>query len=65
MEQDIKKIREAVCANCGGFGDATDVQIRAKWNSLPEEVQKQYLESIEKTSKKRKEKNDATGDKAK
>lgn len=42
----IKKIREAVCANRGGLKEATDSQIMVIWNSLPPDVQKQYLDSI-------------------
>lgn len=42
----IKKIREAVCANRGGLAEATDSQIMVIWNSLPPDVQKQYLDSI-------------------
>lgn len=60
MATQIKKIREAVCANRGGLSDATDSQIMTIWKSLPADVQKQYLESI----KGRKE-SDAPGDKTK
>jgi len=56
----IKKIREAVCANRGGLSEATDSQIMVIWNSLPPDVQKQYLES----SKERKGQ-DAVSDKTK
>lgn len=55
-DKQIKKIREAVCANRGGLDSATDEQIMIIWGSLPADVQKQYLESI----KERKGK-DATG----
>ena len=46
MATQIKKIREAICANRGGLGKASDSQIMIIWKSLPADVQKQYLESI-------------------
>lgn len=58
MATQIKKIREAVCANRGGLGEATDSQIMTIWKSLPADVQKQYLESI-----KERKASDAPGDK--
>ena len=45
-KEQIKKIREAVCANRGGLEEATDEQIMIIWGSLDSATQKQYLESI-------------------
>ena len=60
MKRDIKKIRQAVTANRGGFDDASDTEILTIWNALSPETQKQYLESTKET--KEKDKN-ASGDK--
>lgn len=43
---DIKKIREAVEKNCGGFEASGDAAIMSKWNSLPKEVQEKYLKTL-------------------
>lgn len=53
MKMKIETIREAVQKHHGGFELATDAQIMMLWRSLPEEVQKKYLENI----KERKAKN--------
>jgi len=43
---DIKKIREAVLKNRGGFETASDSEILTIWNSLTDETRKQYIESV-------------------
>jgi len=43
---DIKKIRQAVLKNRGGFKDASDEQIMRMWQLLTPETQEQYLKSI-------------------
>jgi H2-forming N5,N10-methylenetetrahydromethanopterin dehydrogenase-like enzyme len=48
--EDIKKIREAICKNRGGFADASDEQIRRMWNLLTDETKDKYLKSIERKS---------------
>lgn len=45
MKMKIETIRRAVLKHHGGFGKATDAQIMTLWRSLPEEVQKKYLEN--------------------
>ena len=42
----IKKIKEAVLANRGGLGEASDTQILTIWRSLDEATQNQYTESV-------------------
>jgi len=42
----IKKIKEAVLANRGGLGEASDTQIMTIWRSLDEATQNQYTESV-------------------
>ena len=51
---DIKKIREAVIKNRGGWENAMDEEIMTIWRSLDAETQQKYLNSI-----KTKEKNNA------
>jgi len=46
METDIKTIRKAVLANRGGLEEASDEQIMIIWQSLPADIQKQYLDSV-------------------
>lgn len=43
----IEKIRAAICANRRGHEKTSDVQIRALFNGLGAETQKQYLASVE------------------
>ena len=43
MENDIKTIRAAVEANCGGFKNAPDSAVRLKWRSLNAETRKAYI----------------------
>jgi hypothetical protein len=43
---DIKKIREAVVKNRGGFENAPDADIMTIWRLLDDETQRAYLESI-------------------
>ena len=45
-KHNIKKIRDAIVKNRGGLGQATDDQILAIWNSLDEQTQKKYLDSL-------------------
>ena len=47
----IKRIREAVLANRGGLGEASDTQILTIWRSLDEATQNQYTESVKKEVK--------------
>jgi len=44
--KNIQQIRAAILANRGGFKDASDTEILTVWQSLDEQTQKQYLESI-------------------
>jgi len=53
----IEKIREAVLKNRGGHEAADDSQILLIWNSLDEETQTKYLESVKKTTKKESKEN--------
>jgi len=46
MSIKFDKIKAAVLVNRGGFSGASDGEIRIIWNSLSEETQKQYLESV-------------------
>ncbi len=46
MAKKFDTIKEAVLANHGGFDTATQAQIQSKWNSLPLDVQKSYLEKL-------------------
>ena len=41
--ENIDQIRKAITANHGGFEMATDAQILAVWDSLPEEKRQQYM----------------------
>jgi hypothetical protein len=41
---DIKKIRELIEKNHGGFKTATDEQVMRLWEALPREVQERYKE---------------------
>jgi hypothetical protein len=43
---DFEKIKQAVLTNCGGFESASDDEIRIKWNSLPADIQKKYLNDV-------------------
>lgn len=40
---DIETIKRAILSNCGGWNGATDGEFVAKWNSLPPELQYEYL----------------------
>ena len=42
----MDKIRQAVMASRGLPDDTTDAQVRAIWNSLDEDTQKQYMAKI-------------------
>ena len=44
--KNIKKIKEAIRKNRGGFETASNAQIMVIWQSLSSVTQKQYLESI-------------------
>jgi hypothetical protein len=44
---DVKKIREAVIKNRGGWDNATDGEIQTVWQSLPAETQEMYLNSVQ------------------
>jgi len=46
MKNEFEKIKAAVLANRGGLTEATNQQIQTIWNTLPEAVQKQYLDSV-------------------
>lgn len=51
MKPDIKTIRQAVLTHRGGLQNATDAQILTLWNSLPADVQQQYLADVRPTVK--------------
>jgi len=42
----IEQISKAIRKHCGGFKNATDVQLMAAWNVLPPEQQQEYLNNI-------------------
>ncbi len=46
MKASKDNIRAAICKNRGGLKNATDDQLATLWGSLPDELQKQYLESV-------------------
>ena len=48
----IKQISEAIIKNCGGFDNATDVELIAAWNVLPPKQQAEYLDNIKTKGKK-------------
>lgn len=48
----IKTVRQAVCKNHGGFGNATDAQIMKLWNMLSDETRKRELQSVKDERKK-------------
>ena len=50
-----QKIRQAILACCGGFGEATDQQIMRKWTSLTAETQQTYLAAVEPDKKGKKD----------
>lgn len=45
-KMDIQTKRRAICASRGGHENTDDAGIMILWNSLDEETQKQYLETI-------------------
>ena len=45
---DIETRRASICKNRGGWADATDGEINALWMILPEDIKKEYSESIRK-----------------
>jgi len=56
MKQNVKKIRDAICANRGGWLNASDQEIIILWESLDKQTRDAYLKS---TEKKPREKTDA------
>jgi hypothetical protein len=52
MKPEKKTIREAVCANRGGWTNASDQDIMRIWGSLDKQTQKAYLESVKLKTKK-------------
>ncbi len=46
MKTEFEKIKAALLANRGGLTEASDPQIQTLWQSLPEAVRQQYLESV-------------------
>jgi hypothetical protein len=60
MSLDIKKIRQAVCSNRGGWDDASDEDILGLWGTLEPHTRVEYLKSVEDVKNtNRKEKDDA------
>jgi len=57
MRPDIKSIREAICANRGGWSNASDQEIMTIWSSLDKQSQNAYLKSIEKKTNKKEKTN--------
>jgi len=52
---DLQTIRKAICNNRGGHEQTGDAGIMTLWNALLPETQKQYLESIEESPRRRKD----------
>jgi len=48
MKPNVKKIRDAICANRGGWLKASDQEIMMLWDSLDKQTQDAYLKSTEK-----------------
>ena len=49
--KNFERIKKAVLQNCGGFENATDAEIIAKWQSLSTDLQIQYFNNIKETGK--------------
>jgi hypothetical protein len=60
--KDMKKIRQAFCANRGGWDNESDDAILSVWNSLPLKVQDAYMESVKTKPAPKKEIDDADRD---